>query len=115
MVAFRIYLVAVLLGILGYTAVVIAGHGWDLLPVFFGDIAKMGWPGQFNVDFSSFLLLSALWVAWRHHFSLLGLALGFVASVGGGLFLSTYLLIASFQVNGNVEALLLGLRRAARG
>ena len=46
----------------GYTAVVVAHHGLDLFSVFFGDIAKLMWPGQFNLDFTCLLLLSALWV-----------------------------------------------------
>ena len=38
--------------IVGYTSVTIAGHGWNLLPVFFGQMVAMGWPGQFNLDFT---------------------------------------------------------------
>jgi hypothetical protein len=87
-------------------------HGWDLLPIFFGDIAALGWNGQFNLDFLGFLLLSGLWVAWRHHFSAAGLALGLVAVFGGMLFLSIYLLVALAQARGDAAALLLGARRA---
>lgn len=109
---FRLFLVAVLLTIIGYTSVTIANEGMGLLPIFFGDIATMQWPGQFNLDFSCFLLLAAIWVAWRHHFSAAGLALALVASVGGMLFMSTYLLITSFRTGGDSTALLLGERRA---
>lgn len=69
MTAFRVLLVAMWAAIFGYTAIVVANHGMGLLPVFFGDMAKMDWPGQFNLDFMCMLALSALWVAWRHHFS----------------------------------------------
>ncbi len=113
MAGFRLFLALWLLIIIGYTAVVTAQHGPDLLPVFLGDIAALGWPGQFNVDFSSFLMLSAVWVAWRHHCSIGGLALALVAAVGGGLFLTSYLLIASWQEKGNMAALLMGKTRAA--
>ena len=68
-----------------------ANHGMGLLDVFFGDIAAMGWPGQFNLDFMGMLTLSAPWVAWRHRFSSAGLALGVLALFGGGLFLTTSL------------------------
>lgn len=113
MVLFRAFLIAAFCVIAGYTAIVGSAHGWNLVPLFFADIAEMNWSGQFNTDFSCFLLLSAIWVAWRHHFTPAGLALGFVASVGGMLFLSVYLLIASFAARGDAAVLLLGARRAA--
>ncbi len=112
MTAFRILLIVIFLGIAGYTTVTISNHGGDLLPVFFGDMQQMAWPGQFNFDFMCFLILSATWVAWRHAFSAGGLLLGAVAAVGGALFLSAYLLIASFQVDGDYRKLLLGPSRA---
>jgi hypothetical protein len=51
--------VVIFLAISGYTVIVINNHGIGLLPVFFGDMAEMGWPGQFNLDFMCFLALSA--------------------------------------------------------
>lgn len=39
MMGFRLFLLACLLSILIYTGITIAEHGWDLLPVFFGDMA----------------------------------------------------------------------------
>jgi hypothetical protein len=113
MVYFRVFLALILVVLSGYTAIVISNHGMNLLPVFFGDIAKVGWPGQFNLDFLGFLSLSALWTAWRHHFSPFGLVLGVFAFFGGMGFLTIYLLVASFQVKGDVKALLLGPERAS--
>ena len=95
MAGFRTVLIALLIVILVYTGIVGANHGWDLMPVFNGQVAAMAWPGQFNVDFTSFLTLSALWVAWRHRWSAAGLGLAVLAFFGGGLFLTTYLLIVS--------------------
>lgn len=109
---FRVLLAGMLLTLLVYTAAVVANHGLNLMPVFFGDIARMAWPGQFNLDFLGFLL-SGLWTAWRHHFSPLGLGLSVVAVLGGMGFLTVYLLAASFQAKGDVKILLLGPRRAA--
>lgn len=108
---FRLLLVLIFLSITGYTAVVVAEHGMNLIPIFFGDMAAMGWPGQFNFDFFWFLVLSATWVAWRHQFTLPGLVLALFAFFGGALFLSGYLLIESFRVSGSHE-LLLGQQRA---
>lgn len=111
--AFRALLVVLWLIIAGYTAIVIWNHGIGLLEVFFGDMAAMGWPGQFNLDFMSLLTLSGLWVAWRHRFSGPGLALGALAFVGGGLFLAAYLLVVSFQARGDINEVLLGKTRTS--
>lgn len=111
--AFRFFLAAIGLTILFYTLPVVAHHGMDLLPVFFGDIAKMEWPGQFNVDFSSFLLMTMLWVAWRNGFSVPGLMLALLVPVGGGMFTSFYVLFLTFSLKGDITALLLGTKRAA--
>ena len=112
MTAFRIFLIVVLVSIIGYTTVTILNHGLNLLPIFFGDMAEMGWPGQFNFDFMCFLMLSAIWVAWRNHFTAKGLGLAVLAFFGGMFFLSIYLLILSFRSNGNIESVLLGPSRA---
>ena len=108
MPAFRALLLLILLVLSAYTAVVVSNHGWDLLSVFFGDMARMAWPGQFNLDFLFMLTLSAVWVAWRHNFSTAGLALGALAFFGGALFLSVYLLILTWRVQGDPRRLLLG-------
>jgi hypothetical protein len=112
--AFRILLAFIFVSIAGYTAVVVANHGIGLLGVFFGDIAKMGWPGQFNLDFMGLLTLSGLWLAWRHHFSPSGLALGVLGVFGGAPVLTAYLLVASLQAQGDPAELFLGKVRAQR-
>ena len=112
MAAFRTLLIAMLIVLAGYTAVVIANHGLGLLTVFFGDMAAMGWPGQFNLDFMFMLALSAIWVAWRHEFSLAGAALAALAFFGGAMFLTIYLLITLAHVQGAVRWLLMGSSRA---
>ena len=109
---FRILLGILIIGIIGYTGIVIFNHGWNLLPIFFGDMAAMTWPGQFNFDFMCFLILSGLWLAWRHHFTLGGLALGVLEFFGGIMVLAPYLLFASFKANGDIKVLFLGKVRA---
>lgn len=108
---FRILLLAVFATLLVYTGVVITNSGWNLLPVFFGDMVKMEWPGQFNLDFMFMLSLSALWVAWRHKFSGAGLALALLAFFGGALFLSVYLFTVSLRAKGDIRTILLGPSR----
>lgn len=111
MTVFRGFLVLIFLSIAGYTGGVIANHGMGLLPIFFGDMAQLTWPGQFNLDFTCLLSLSGLWVAYRHRFRAPGLLLGLCAFVGGALFLSVYLLVESFRARGDVASLLLGENR----
>ena len=109
--AFQVLLVAMFCVLAAYTGVVIAGHGWSLISVFFGDMRRMTWPGQFNLDFMFMLTLSATWVAWRHRFSLRGLGLALLAFFGGASFLSVYLLVVSLQAKGDVREILLGRAR----
>ena len=113
MTPFRVLLAGIFTIVVVYTAFVVADHGLGLLPIFFGDIARMEWPGQFNLDFLGFLVLSGFWLAWRHHFSPAGLALGVLGLFGGVPVLTAYLFVASFAVRGDVAALLLGPARAA--
>lgn len=115
MILFRLFLATCFIAILAYTGVTISQHGWNLLPVFFGDMAAMGWAGQFNLDFMTFLMLSAIWVAWRHQFSVGGMVLAVLAIFGGMLFLSAYLLAHSGRSGGDARILLLGEGRAKAG
>jgi len=107
---FQLLLIALWLVLVVYTGVVIARHGIDLLPVFFGDMAKLAWPGQFNLDFLCFLVLSALWTAWRSGFSAGGLALALVAFFTGAGFLLPYLLWLTISTRGDMRSVLLGVR-----
>lgn len=111
MKAFRVLLLAAWVLLATYTALVVADHGWGLFGVFFGDMRAMGWPGQFNLDFTILLALSALWVAWRHHFSGTGLLLGLTAFVGGALFLTAYVFVVSVVAKGDLREMLLGRAR----
>ena len=110
MTAFRALIMVLWLGLAGYTAVVVSRHGIGLLPIFFGDIATLGWPGQFNLDFLCFLILSALWTAWRSSFSATGLLLAVPAFFGGAGFLLPYLLILTFREKGDLVRVLIGDR-----
>jgi hypothetical protein len=91
-----------------YTTVVIANHGLGLLPIFFGDIARMEWPGQFNLDFLFLLTISASWTAWRNRFRPAGLGLALAAFFLGAGFLLLYLTYLVFRHRGDPAAVLLG-------
>ena len=109
MTGFRVFLVFFWLVLLAYTGIVIGREGVNLLPIFFGDMGKLMWPGQFNLDFFGLLLLSGLWTAWRSGFSISGLLLGLVALVGGVVFLFPYLTLLSFRANGDIRKVMLGI------
>lgn len=94
-----------------YTIFVVKNHGLGLLPIFFGDIRAMTWPGQFNLDFLSFLILSATWMAWRNHFSPKGILLAILGFFGGMPILTIYLFILSFST-ADMKEILLGKNRA---
>lgn len=113
MTLFRLMLATMMVVLIGYTAAVIGAHGWGLLPIFFGDIAAMGWPGQFNLDFSFMLNLAIVWILWRHGFSPAGFALALLVPLGGSAYISLYLLVMSFRVGGDTRRLMLGDARAA--
>ena len=111
MTLFRILLVIIFVGVTGYTVPVIAQEGWNLFSVFFSDIFAVSWLGQFDLDFMCMLVLSALWIMWRHHFAAIGLFLGLCTSLLGSPFLAIYLLIASFRANGDMIEILIGAQR----
>ncbi len=112
MILFRTYLIVIFSCVLIYTGIVGLEYGWNIMPLFFGDIAAMTWTGQFNLDFLGFLILSGSWLAWRHHFSPLGLALFFAGSLGGIAFLAPYLFIISLQAKGDMKEIFMSKVRA---
>jgi hypothetical protein len=114
MKAFRFLLVIMIVWIVGYTTLVVIEYGLNFFPQFFGDVAAMTWAGQFNSDFICFLLLSGLWLTWRHHFTPAGIVLGVLGFFGGISLLAPYLLIVSYRAKGDVTEILLGKTRANR-
>ena len=94
--------------LVGYTSIVVARHGMGLLPIFFGDIARIEWPGQFNLDFTLMLTVSASWTAWRNRFRPGGLVLALLAFGFGAAFLLLYSSYLIFKHRGDPAAVLLG-------
>jgi hypothetical protein len=105
---FRLYLAVVLIAVIVYTWITVQNYGWGLFPVFIGDIMKINWSGQFNLDFMCMLTFSGLWVSWRNRFSLAGILLGLLAFVGGTLFLASYLIYLSIEAKGDLKKVLIG-------
>ena len=108
---FRLFLLVITLTVIGYTLPVIQSEGLlVLLPSFFGEISKVTWQGQFNVDFFTFLLLSGFWTAWRNKFSLKGILLGIGAVFLGAPYLAIYLIYLSYVCKGDIKLMLVGER-----
>ncbi len=111
---FQGFVAVMLLAMVAYTIAAVSAQGWNLIAVFLGDLAAFGWRGQFNLDFMCYLLLSGLWIVWRHNFSSAGYALGVSASVLGMLFFAPYLLVLTARADGDLKAVLLGAHMTDR-
>lgn len=109
MAQFRLLLIAITVVIVVFTIAAIANDGWNLLPHFLGPIFALTWQGQFNVDFSTYLILSGVWMAWRGGFTGASIALGLLAPPLGMLFFAPYLIYLIGQSGGDPRKLLLGV------
>ena len=110
MTSFRVLLVVLGSTVLVYTGMAVANEGVNLFATTLPALADFGWPGQFHLDFATYLLLSGLWVAWRHQFSTNGILLGILASL-----LGVYLLVAITKANGNISEVLMGQQPPKQG
>ncbi|MGB0522413.1 MAG: hypothetical protein ACPGJS_05605 [Flammeovirgaceae bacterium] len=108
---FQIILVVLFASIFVYSFQVIVNFGWDFLDLFFKPITEVTWTGQFNLDFSLFVFLTIVWIAWRHQFTPKGIGLALL-SVVGMVYVAPYILVASIQAKGDVKELLLGKARS---
>ncbi len=108
MILLRVLLAVLGFTVLVYTGIAVANEGANLFANTLPALAEFGWPGQFHLDFATYLLLSGLWVAWRHRFTATGIGLGIGASLLGIMFLSVYLLIAISKADGDMGTVLMG-------
>lgn len=94
--------------IAAYTGYVISTEGLGLFQVFIADIIALNWSGQFNLDFSLYLLLSALWIMWRSKFDTASIIIGLVAGVLGMVIFAPYFYYLLSRENGDLKRVLLG-------
>lgn len=109
MAQFRLLLIAITVVIVVFTIAAVANDGWNLLPHFFGPIIALTWQGQFNVDFTTYLILSGVWMAWRGGFTGGSIALGLFAPPLGILFFAPYVIYLIGRSGGDPKKLLLGV------
>ena len=112
MTRFRTVLIAMTVALALLTIAAIAQGGFDLLSPFVLPILAGTWQGQFNADFSCYLILSGLWMAWRGGFTRQSITLGLLAPPLGILFFAPYLLWLLGRCNGDIKRLLLGVHSA---
>lgn len=112
MFQFRLLLIAITAAIAVFTVAAVANDGWNLVPHFFGPIFAFTWQGQFNVDFTTYLILSGVWTAWRGEFTGSSIALGVLAPPLGILFFAPYLIYLTRRSKGDPKKLLLGVHSA---
>ncbi|MXS69999.1 hypothetical protein GSF70_02060 [Flavobacteriaceae bacterium W22] len=98
------------LAVLVYTILVFQKEGADLLSVFIANIKNIDWNGQFNLDFSSYLTLSALWIMWRNHFSGSSIVIAIIAGVIGIIVFAPYVLLLLIKEKGDLKKVLVGNR-----
>ncbi len=92
-----------------YAVIVILQDGFGFFPIFFNELFALTWQGHFNLDFASYLVLSALWVAWRSGFTPVGIATAAAASVLGMMFFGPLVLVYAARAEGDLRKLLLGV------
>ena len=93
-----------------YTVAAVANEGVNLFANTIPAVGDFGWQGQFHLDFATYLVLSGLWIAWRHRFSAAGIGLGVAASILGIIFFATYVIVQTSRANGDLSVVLLGDR-----
>jgi hypothetical protein len=105
---FKLLLLLMGISVLLYTVLAAVNEGPNLFATTIPAMGDFGWQGQFHLDFATYLILSGIWIAWRHRFSAAGIVLGVLAANLGIVFLSVYLLIAINRADGNMSEVLLG-------
>lgn len=98
------------LGLLIYTVIAIQNDGGNFLARAIEFATSLTWMGQFTLDFQCYLILSALWVAWRNNFSINSIVIAIVAMILGIIIFAPYLLFLLSKEKGNLKRVLIGNR-----
>jgi len=111
MTIFRSIVIICLLAIFTYSIGTISQQGFDFLTPYFTHLISGSWTGQIMLDFSMYLLFSALWIAWRGRFEGPAKILAGISLFGGMLFLAPYLAFLAFT-SSDVRNLVMGKQAA---
>ncbi|WP_422857792.1 hypothetical protein ACOKFD_09930 [Flagellimonas sp. S174] len=108
--ALKVLLVIQTIGLLIYSVIAIHNDGIDFLTRFQEFATSLTWMGQFALDFQCYLMLSALWIAWRNKFSIKSILIAVVAMILGIIVFAPYLLFLLTKEKGNLKKVLIGNR-----
>ena len=93
-----------------YTVYAVKNESWGLIQVFTENIYSLNWNGQFNLDFSSYLTLSGLWIMWRNQWSLSSIIIAIIAMIIGIMAFAPYLFYLLTVERGDLKKVLVGNR-----
>lgn len=96
------------IGLLIYTAIAIKNDGGNFLIRAQEFVLSLKWIGQFTLDFNCYLMLSALWIAWRNKFSGQSIAVAIIAMILGIIVFAPYLLYLLTKEKGDLKRVLIG-------
>jgi hypothetical protein len=109
-ISIKLLLIVQTLLLVVYTMYVGINEGWIFVSVAINNIKSLGWNGQFTLDFSCYLMLSAFWIAWRNKYTAQSIFIAIVAYVLGIVVFAPYLLYLLFKEEGNIKKMLVGDR-----
>jgi hypothetical protein len=98
------------LALLAYTVYTGSLNGWSFLDIVIQNVQGLNWNGQFTLDFSCYLMLTALWIMWRSKFSITSIIIGIIAMTSGIVVFAPYLLYLLVKEDGDLKRVLIGDR-----
>lgn len=107
---FKTLLIVQAVGLLVYTFFAFQAEGANLFGIFLNNIKSLTWNGQFNLDFSCYLLLSALWIMWRNKFTASSFIIAIVGMIIGIMIFAPYLFWLLMKEKGDLKRVLVGER-----
>lgn len=96
------------IAVLVYTIVAFKNEGNQIFGIFLANLQSLTWNGQFNLDFSCYLLLSGLWIMWRNNFSTNAVVIAIAAMVVGIMVFAPYVLYLLVNTKGDLKKVLIG-------
>ena len=98
------------IALLAYTIIAMKNDGFNFVSRAQEFALSMKWMGQFALDFQCYLMLSALWIAWRNKFTGQSILIALIAMTLGIIVFAPYLLYLIFKEKGNLKNVLVGYR-----
>lgn len=106
----RMLLILQALTVGAFTILAIMNEGPNFMAVFISNLQALSWNSQFGVDFSSYLMLSGIWIAWREKFSGQSIFWGIIAAILGIIVFAPYVLWLLMVEKGDIKRVLIGNR-----